>query len=102
MFSALFLFTAVRKSLADNSTTTSFKPRRSGAFFMAHSPSGSGCLAFQRSNQTATARDTATAKPAPISTTPTSTGINTTCCSFKSSDKTDQHGKGGVVEPRCY
>ena len=33
MFSALFLFTAVRKSLADVSTTTSFKPRRSGAFF---------------------------------------------------------------------
>ena len=39
MFSALFLFTAVRKSLADNSTTTSFKPRRSGAFF--------GSLAFR-------------------------------------------------------
>ena len=32
-FSAQFLFIAVRKSPADNSTTTSYKPRRGGAFF---------------------------------------------------------------------
>ena len=85
--------------------TTARRPLSSPAtagLFLAHWPSGSDCFAFQRSNQTATARDTPTAKPAPISTTPTSTGINTTCCCPRSSDKTDQHGKGCVIEPRRY
>ena len=57
-------------------------------FFVCHSPSGSGCFAFQRSNKTATASDTPTANPAPISTTPISTGINATCCCHKSLDNT--------------
>ena len=37
---------------------------------------GSGCFSFQRSNNTATAREMATAMPAPMNTTPNSTGIS--------------------------
>ena len=70
----------------------------SAGFFHGFLVDGSGCLVFQRSNQTATPNEMPMAMPAPMQTIPNSTGMQA-LQTQSSSARTDQSWQNSLMTP---